>query len=102
MIAVIFATSFVSLVLLLKIYLSIKDKHNESSSRPDKEMSPWLEKKMRALRKENLEEFESKLRNNECPNCGSEMGLKTYGSADQFSDHWCNKCGFITLMEVLC
>ena len=39
--------------------------------------------------------------NDICPLCGEKVETELYGSVDQFSDHKCSKCGFVTKGEVL-
>ena len=68
---------------------------------PKREMHPWLVDVMDRKRKKDSSQFEDLLWNGICPNCGGKLRSHYYGSVDQFSDHWCTKCSFITLMEVL-
>jgi predicted RNA-binding Zn-ribbon protein involved in translation (DUF1610 family) len=53
------------------------------------------------LRKTDRQKFEDNLWDNICPICGKDMDLRIHGCFDQFSDHWCTHCGFITKMELL-
>jgi len=69
---------------------------------PDREMSKWQQAAVDKLEKSDFSKFEDKLWDNTCPLCGKDMKLHTYGGYDQFSDHWCTHCNFITKCRVLC
>lgn len=56
---------------------------------------------VKELRKTDKQKFEDNLWDSICPICGKDMDLRIYGCFDQFSDHWCTHCGFITKMELL-
>lgn len=62
------------------------------------ENQKWIINK---LRKADISKFNNNLWDDICPLCEKDMNLHTYGSFNQFSDHWCSHCGFITKMEVL-
>ncbi len=56
----------------------------------------WQQEVSDKLERDSLKKFEDNLWNNVCPLCKKDMELHTYGTYDQFSDHWCIHCGFIT------
>ena len=63
---------------------------------PKGNMSEWQQEVSDKLERDSLKKFEDNLWNNVCPLCKKDMELHTYGTYDQFSDHWCIHCGFIT------
>lgn len=75
---------------------------NSTKPTPQQEMEPWLQYKIDFIRQNTPGWFTNKLRNDECPNCNRKITSRYYGENDQFSDHWCDHCGFITVLEVLC
>lgn len=91
-------------IIVLGIICLCYEKHSKNKNKnlvPNITMSEDQEKIVTKLRKINISIFENNLWNNTCPLCGKDMNSDTYGGFDQYSDHWCTHCGFITKMEVL-
>jgi len=97
--------SCIVIIVIIGIYLlttTITEMRPSIDPVPKENMSKWQQQITDKLIKGNRSKFEDNLWNNVCPLCGKDMELHTYGSFDQFSDHWCTHCNFITKCRVLC
>ena len=71
---------------------------DKESVEMNQEIRDWLH----AYRQDHWGDYVNALLAGKCPYCGDRhLESKFYGSVDQYSDHWCNECGFHSELEVL-